>query len=358
MLRIAASIVAGLTAGLLFVAVAKGTEIIDQRGQRVQLATPASRVVFLPMPAPALFVSIDETAGHIVGMNPSSKLAMRGGVMERMFPGLDAISTDIVRGAGVTPNVESILSLNPDVVFQWATSGEDASAVLDHAGLKVLGMRYGTQDDAKGYAVMMGRVAGKEARALELNRRQDEREAFIESMLRDLPAKERPRVLYLGRFSDALSVSGAGSYNDFYIRLAGGDNAATSLPGSGRVVTFEEILALNPDVILLGNFDAAMPANLYDDPRWQDVAAVKTHRVYRMPLGGYRWDPPSQESALTWTWLAALLHSDRAKINMRADMRDWYRFLYNHDLTDDEIDKILFVTENRRSVGYERFSDR
>jgi hypothetical protein len=39
-------------------------------------------------------------------------------------------------------------------------------------------------------------------------------------------------------------------------------------------------------------------------------------------------------------------------------MRDWYRFLYNHDLTDDEIDRILFTAENAGSAGYERYSRR
>ena len=36
-------------------------------------------------------------------------------------------------------------------------------------------------------------------------------------------------------------------------------------------------------------------------------------------------------------------------------MRDWFSFLYEHDLTDDEIDAILMAARNRQSAGYERY---
>ena len=39
-------------------------------------------------------------------------------------------------------------------------------------------------------------------------------------------------------------------------------------------------------------------------------------------------------------------------------MRDWFTFLYKHDLTDDEIDGVLFAAQNRQSAGYERYLTR
>jgi iron complex transport system substrate-binding protein len=333
-------------------------DISDQRGQRISFDAPAQRIVFLPMPAPSTFIAIDETEQHIVGMNPSSAAAMHSGILGRLFPGIDRIATNVTQGSGVVPNVESILSLHPDAVFQWATSGDDAIDPLDRAGLKVFGMRYGNQDDMEGYLAIMGQVAGKPARASELMQRQERQQAKISAAMGALPEQDRPRVLYVSRFFDAVNVSGGGSYNDFCIRLAGGRNVAASLSGVGRAITLEQILVWDPEVILLGNFDTAMPADLYDDPRWQTISAVRTRRVYRMPLGGYRWDPPSQESALTWAWLAGLLRPDRDAVDLRNDMRDWYRFLYGHLLTDDEIDGILFIKENGGSAGYGRYGRR
>jgi iron complex transport system substrate-binding protein len=325
--------------------------VTDQRGRTITLARPAERVVFIPIPAPSTFIAIDGGPRRIVGMNPTSLSAIREGILGRIFPAAASIRTDVVR-TGFVPNVETILSLQPDVVFQWANEGEELIAALDRAGLPTLGIAYGTQETTEGYSRMFGAVAGKSARVEEIIRRQRARLAELEQAMANLLPAARPRVLYFGRFASAMQVSGSGSYNDFYIRLAGGINVAGQLRSHSQSVTYEQVLAWDPQVIFLGTFDPAKPDDLYNDPRWQAVAAVRERRVYRMPLGGYRWDPPSQESALTWTWVASLLQPDRVRASLRADMTDWYRFLYGHALTPAEIDEILNVAANGRSAGY------
>lgn len=337
---------------------ASAADITDQRGHTIHLDKPAERTVFLPIPAAATYIAIDGTERHIVGMNPYSASAMREGILGKMFPDAAGISTNVVMGGGdannFTPNVESILAMRPDVVFQWARASTDVIGVLDRAGLAVLGMRAGSQEDFAAYVAMMGEVSGKGERAASLVQRQQDVRSRIETAMADVQAQQRPRVMYLNRAAQMLRVSGKGTYNDFYVRLTGGQNVAADLRAVSTV-TIEQILTWNPQVILLGNFDATMPADIYGDPRWQGVDAVKAHRVYRMPLGGYRWDPPSQESALTWIWLAGLLQPERAQEDLRAAMRDWYTFLYGHALTDSEIDGILFAAQNRASAGYERY---
>ena len=107
---------------------------------------------------------------------------------------------------------------------------------------------------------------------------------------------QRPRVVYFNRAAQTLRVGGKRSYSDFSIRVAGGQNVAAEIQAA-NAVTIEQVLTWNPQMILLGNFDTAVPSDIYDDPRWQGVDAVRNRRVYKVPLGGYRWDPPSQESA-------------------------------------------------------------
>lgn len=356
---VAAALIAGALAA--FSQDATANEATDQRGRTVKFDKPPQRVVFLPIPAPATYITIDGTESHIVGMNPYSASAMREGIFGKLFPGFSKIRTDVVATMGdpsnFAPNVEAILALRPDVVFQWATSSKDYISVLDRTGVPVLGMRINSQDAQEtlsAYFAMMGQVAGKNARAEALIARQNDARSQLESRMDGLSPAQRPRVISLNRAAQLLRVSGKGSYGDFYIRLAGGQNVAHDSPPLSTV-TIEQILAWNPQVVLLGNFDAAEPSDIYNDPRWQTVDAVRAHRVYKMPLGGYRWDPPSQESALTWIWLAGLLQPARAQQDIRAVMRDWYTFLYGHDLTDAEIDKILFVSKNGGSAGYERY---
>jgi len=85
---------------------------------------------------------------------------------------------------------------------------------------------------------------------------------------------------------------------------------------------------------------------------------VKNRRVYKIPHGGYRWDPGSHESLLALEWIAMVMHPGRFDFDLRADMRETYRFLYNHELTDAEIDEILHMGLNASMAGYERFAKR
>lgn len=81
------------------------------------------------------------------------------------------------------------------------------------------------------------------------------------------------------------------------MEMVGAENPAGP-SGSRTEINAEQPLAWNPDVILLGDFDAATPADFYDDPLYASLRAVQERQVYKMPLGGYRRDPPSQESPL------------------------------------------------------------
>ena len=86
--------------------------------------------------------------------------------------------------------------------------------------------------------------------------------------------------------------------NNFYINLARGQNVASDM-GMFVEVGVEQIIAWDPEVILLNGFEAKLsPHDVYNNELLADVSAVKNRRVYKMPLGGYRWDPPNQESPL------------------------------------------------------------
>ncbi|MET3922446.1 ABC transporter substrate-binding protein [Arthrobacter sp. UYEF20] len=283
----------------------KSISITDQRGKTVTFTKPVTRVVTIPMPAASLLVAIDGGADHLSAMHNASWVAMRDGVMGTMFPRALELPHDVAT-QDFTPNVESVRALNPDVVIQW--SDAQLVAPLENAGLTVLGLKYnGRQEDVDAWAAMFAAMLGKPERATELKAHSDKELAEIKSLAAGR-ASAGPSILYLNRFTGGLKAAAADTYNDFYIKLVGGTNPATGkdpLPGVGMVgLDVEQVLKWDPEVILLGNFDAAMPQDIYSDPVWQSISAVRSRRVYRVPLGGYRWDPPSQESPLMWHWLS------------------------------------------------------
>lgn len=335
---------------------AAAIEVTDQRNRTFSFEKPPERLVIIPIPAPSTFMTIDGSDKKIVGMNDYAAQAMHEGIFGKLFPEFSRIQTGVTTGGDASnfaPNVEAILALRPDAIFQWANSNNMISP-LDQTGIPVIGMRVGSFENYTDYVKLMGQIAGKESRAAELLQRQNEARQALAAKFADLPSSQRPRVLYFNRAANMLRVSGKGTAQDLAIQLAGGQNALGDTP-SISTVTIEQILTWDPQVILLGNFDPTMPSDIYRDPRWQGIDAVRNRRVYRVPLGGYRWDPPSHESALGWFWLAGLLHPESAPENIRKAVRDWFDFLYKYTPTDDEIDSILFVRENADSAGYQTY---
>ena len=75
----------------------------------------------------------------------------------------------------------------------------------------------------------------------------------------------------------------------------------------GTNATAEEVLALNPDIVIIGG-----PAQheLYDelmaDAAWKDINAVKNNRVYTNPNGLFPWERFGMESTLQIKFAAVI----------------------------------------------------
>ncbi|MEN8583236.1 ABC transporter substrate-binding protein [Arthrobacter sp. KBS0703] len=335
---------------------ADSISITDQRGKTVTFSRPVTRVVTIPMPAASLLVAVDRTADHLAAMHNVSWVAMRDGIMGTMFPKALSVPHEIAT-QDFTANVESVRALNPDVVIQW--SDEQLVEPLEKAGLQVVGLKNtGRQEDVDVWVAMFAAMLGKPERATEIKTRSDQELAAIKAQAAGRGA-EGPSILYFNRFTEGLKVAAANSYNDFYIKLVGGTNPATGkdpLPGSGMVgLDVEQVLSWDPEIILLGNFDSALPQDIYSDPVWRNVSAVRSHRVYKVPLGGYRWDPPGQESPLMWHWLADIAFPQQQS-PLRGKAAEYFQFLYDHELTAAELDKILWTAANGGSAHYQQFN--
>jgi iron complex transport system substrate-binding protein len=354
-LAIAAVALATLAAAA---AAVRGIALVDQRGAPVRLAGPPDRIVTIPMPAASMIAALDRGPSRLVGMHPNALTAIEGEVLGSIYPALTQVRTDIVRGGQFVPNIETLLALRPDLVVQWANQPRDVIGAIERAGLPVYGMRFGSQAELETWIEHFGTLVGARERAQAVVGLHRAIRAEIETRTAAMPPERRPKVLSFQRFTTGLRPSGAGSYADFTIGLAGGRNAAAALPGTAADVGFEQVLAWDPDVILLGGFDAALPQDLRRDPRWRALRAVRKGRVYKWPLGGYRWDPPSHEAPLAWLWLHALLHPGAPLRDLRAQLREFFERVYDYRLTDAEIDHILRVEANAGGLHYEQFTRR
>jgi iron complex transport system substrate-binding protein len=330
---------------------------IDQRGASVKLEAAAERIVSIPIPHASIIMAVDRGPTRLVGIHPSARAAIEQGILRTIFPGSLAIRSDIT-SQGFMPNVETLLSLRPDVVVQWANQGPDLISAIERTGLPVVGVAYGTEAFIRGAITMYGDMIGRPERAGELLAFRDRMKASIDAVLSGVEESQKPRVLQLQAAMTTLQAAASGTYQDVVIGMAGGSNVAAGMR-EFPTINAEQVVAWAPDIILLNGFEAQLfPEHLYRNPLFAAVPAVRDRRVYKLPLGGQRWDPPSHESPLTWLWQAMLYHPDRVAMDLRAEMAVAYRLLYGHELTAAEIDGILFLARHDRAAGYERFHAR
>ena len=343
--------------GTLAAAPAGPILLTDQRGSVVTLPRPARRIVTIPQPAASILIAVDQSADHLVGMQNASWVAVRDGILGTIFPAALDVRHDVADDT-FTPNVEAVLALQPDLVVQWGDQGSGIIAPLENAGLTVVGLKYGTQDDVTTWISLFSRALGRGERGEMLNIATDTAYQQVIAVGKARPAP-KPTILYINRFVGGLKVAGTGTYNDAYIAMVGGQNPASGpggTSGKGMVgVDPEQVLAWDPDIVLLGNFDAALPRDLYGSAVWRGLAAVKDKRVYKVPLGGYRWDPPSHESPLMWRWLSMVAFPGQPTYDLRGDIVSSYGRLYGYQPSAAQLDSILRTATNDGSADYQQF---
>ncbi|PHS70706.1 MAG: ABC transporter substrate-binding protein [Methylophaga sp.] len=306
------------------------TILLDQLNRPIQLDRKVERIVTIPMPAASILIGIEQGVKSLSAMHPESLTAAQRGLLYEWFPELLSLPTNVV-GRGFVPNVESILKINPDLVIQWGDRGEDLIAPLEAVGLNVLAVRYGTENDTQTWLRLFGNLIGEQQRVSELI---DIREVTYDRLevLRMLPEDQKPKVLYLLRAKSGFQAAGKDTFNHYSIETAGGRNVTTEISGFKPVNT-EQILAWDPDVILLNSFEKDLsPDFIIDDPLLSLTSASKDKRVYVMPIGGYRWDPPSLESPLAWLWLASLFHYESFDLDMKLETSELMMLFYGKKL--------------------------
>ena len=205
-----------------------------------------------------------------------------------------------------------------------------------------------TTEDLQASFTAIGQMLGKEERAEQFNTLYTEAYEYLQSFQEQVNAADKPKVLYLRNAE--LKLQGNDMFIAEALELAGADNVAADLSS----ITMEEILAIDPDIILMSNFDSFTPADLYenrlDGQDWSQVSAVLNHRVYKTPMGIYRWDAPGVETPLMMRWLSQLIQPEIfAEIDIEQDTRAFFQDYFGYSLTDEDLAQIFAADANADS---------
>ena len=178
----------------------------------------------------------------------------------------------------------------------------------------------------------------------------------IISVTSEIPEEEKPRVMIIMNYANGvMKVVGSNFFSEYWIDSAGGINVAADLNSSNEV-NMEQVYEWDPDMIFITNFSPYLAEdilnNTIDGYDWSNVKAVKEGKVYKFPLGMYRWFPPASDTPLVLQWLAKMIQPEAfADLDMDNEIKEFYKTHYHVDLTDTDLEMIYNPTREASGVA-------
>lgn len=241
--------------------------VVDDAGREVRLARPAARIV-------ALLPAATET---LLALGAAERLVARTDY--DTAPELAHLPSV---GGGLTPSVEYLASLRPDLVIAWEEAGTPrVRPRLEALGIAVFAVR--TQDTTDIYAniARFGRLTGREAAADSLARHL---RASLDSVRASVAGRPRPTVLFVGGVDPPLTA-GPGTFIGQLIGVAGGELAFPELATNWPQLSPEAILRRRPEVLILpvGESEPRALERLRTSAGWRELLAAGRTRVHPVP---------------------------------------------------------------------------
>ncbi len=324
--------------------------VVDQAGDQVTLPDKVERVVITsPWPLPSVYVLFHGSAEGLVGMHPASLSAARHSMLPKVAPEVVNVESSFIKNGEI--NVEELLKLRPDVVLYNASNVRD-KAILQKAGIPAVAFstsikKFNVMDTLNGWVELLGEIFQKEDSVKDIVQYGRETYDQIQARVASVEEGKRPRVMMLFHYSDTqFKTSGSNFYGQYWCDASGGINVASDLKGMADI-NMEQVYEWNPDIIYITNFSPFMPEDLYDNKAlpnhdWSGVKAVRDRKVYKFPLGIYRWFPPSGDSPLSLKFLAKHNYPELFEdMDLKMEVREYYRRFYRIELSDQEIDSIF-----------------
>lgn len=323
--------------------------IIDHAGNEVTLPEEIDRIVVTDtLPLPSVLSLYLDSAEKLVGISPVSMSAAKAGLLGELYPEILDADTSFFENSEL--NIESLLALEPDLVFYNAQNkelGESlTSAGLTAVAVSVTKWDYNAADTFDAWMDLLADIFPEEEEKAEAAKDYCEKvEETIQEKTGDLTDEEKKSVFFLFNYSDtALVTSGKNFWGQYWCDAINAVNVGEEIEAerSNAAVNMEQVYSWDPEIIFISNFTKAMPEDLYNntigDDDWSSVQAVKNEQVYKMPLGAYRTFTPGADTPMTLMWLAKTVYPDLFEnVDMTEEVETYYKEVYGIELTDDQV---------------------
>jgi iron complex transport system substrate-binding protein len=240
----------------------------DERGVTIRLPAKATRIVSLaPELTEILFAAGAGKA--VVGVTsfcnyPAEAMAIRkiGGFSAK------------------TISIEAILALKPDLVVGSLFAHAQLAGPFERAGLRFAALPTTGFEAIYDTVSLAGRIAGDERTADALVSSMRARVETVRARTASVATAQRPLVFW-ETWDEPLMSAGPNTFTSQIIVAAGGRNCFADSSADWPVVSFEALLARDPDWIMAAGSrgEALTMERLARRPGWSALKAVKAGRV-------------------------------------------------------------------------------
>lgn len=311
--------------------------IEDMLGEKVTIPKEVNKVCANFPAIGEMFLLLDQ-ADKQVATNSSNA---NNPWFNKLYPKVKSLPTPFPSTSQV--NMEELMKISPDVVI---VSSKDIKEKLIQAGIPAVVMNFRNPEELKTGITLLGDILGKKAseNAKKLCDYYDNNMNLVTTKTKNIQKNKRPKVYYAA--NNPLNTEGKDSIVTSWIEMAGGVNVAAENNVSGTFVdvSAENLTVWNPDIIIVRDYEHKN--KIFNDPKFSEISAVKNKKVYVNPKGVFVWCVRSADEALQVLWAATVIQPDLFKdINMKDEVKKFYKDFYKYDVTDAEKQDILNPTK-------------
>ncbi|ADQ15555.1 ABC transporter substrate-binding protein [Halanaerobium hydrogeniformans] len=181
------------------------------------------------------------------------------------------------------PNVELIISLDPDLVIAESVTKKEVVERLSELGIQVVGFNPRSIPDTIEMINDIALLTSTQARGEEITRAMKEEYKTITTLVEEkLENRERPKVFY-EIWSDPLYTAGKNTFIDSMIHDAGGYNIGREASGAWPQFNIESLIAMDPDVFI--SSEHSSPGGVSIDKLrsrhlFREISAFQNDRLY------------------------------------------------------------------------------
>lgn len=177
-------------------------------------------------------------------------------------------------------NMESVISLEPDVVFGFGYNVPTWATQLEDLGIPVVIFAPQDIEDVLNNVELTGKICGVEQKAKQLT---TQMRAEFEVIVTKTAYVTPVSVFFETGYYNGIWTTGKNSFIGNLIRLAGGTDIGAAVPEGYPIISLEYIVDQDPDIIILG--DAPWESKetvIARGGAWSGLSAVRDGKIYEI----------------------------------------------------------------------------